>query len=353
MISDIVKIHSNFYYVKTGDNILECKIREKLKKEKLEIFVGDSVLLDEINPESNQAVIIEILERKNFILRPSIANIDQIIVIASLDQPALNFTQLNRYLIHSKLYNIPVILCINKSDIPEKDDFKEQIVSIYESLGYKIIFTSTKTGIGIEEFKNALMSKRSVLCGMSGVGKSSLLNKIYPDLNLKIGEISVKTLMGTHTTRHVELIDIPLETDNLTQVADTPGFSHLKFDNVLPEIISQSFKEISELSKNCYYANCLHIEENNCNVLTNIDKIAVSRYESYKIFINEAMKYKEKLLNSRHKIEENFKTKDMRNKNKIKIVKLGIQQREISRKTAKQKINLVSIYDASRLEDEK
>ncbi|OGH99035.1 MAG: ribosome small subunit-dependent GTPase A [Candidatus Melainabacteria bacterium GWF2_32_7] len=345
LIGDIIKIHSNFYYVRSDDIVFECKLREKLKKEKAEVFVGDSVRLTEVNTDSNQAAITEILERKNFIPRPSIANIDQIIVVAALHQPELDFIQLNRYIAQAKLYNIPAVICINKADIENKDHIKQQITSIYEPLEYKIIFTSAKTGMGIEDLKKVLEAKRSVLCGTSGVGKSSLLNKLHPGLSLKTKQVSAKTLRGTHATRHIELLDIPLENHKTAQVADTPGFSYLKFDNVLPAVIDQLFDEIGELSKDCYYSDCLHLTEDGCNILVNIDKIALSRYESYKIFVNEALEYKEKLAYSGHKVEEKFKTIDTRNKNKVKIVKLNTQAREKSRKTQKQKMNLISILE--------
>jgi len=345
LIGDIIKIHSNFYYVRTDGIIFECKIREKLKKEKAEVFVGDSVRLAEVNFDSNQAVITEVLERNNFIPRPSIANIDQIIIVAALFQPELDLIQLNRYLAHAKLYNIPAIICINKADIENKEEIKSQIISIYEPLGYKIVFTSAKTGMGIEEFKRVLEEKRSVLCGTSGVGKSSLLNKLHPGLSLKTKQVSAKTLRGTHATRHIELLDIPLDENKMAVVADTPGFSYLKFDNVFPDVINGLFEEIKNLSQDCYFSDCLHLSEDGCNILVNIDKIAPSRYESYRIFVNEALEYKEKITYSGHKVEERFKTLDTRNKSKVKIVKINTQAREQSRKTQKQKMNLISILD--------
>lgn len=345
MIADIIKIHSNFYYARVDDQVFECKIREKLKKEKAEVYVGDSVRLDEVNPDSNQAVITEILERRNLIPRPSIANIDQLIVVSAISQPHLDFIQLNRYLAQAKLYNIPAIICINKSDIEDTDEIKQEAKNIYEPLGYKVIFTSAKEGTGIEELKQALESKRSVLCGTSGVGKSSLLNKLHPGLKLKTKQISAKTLRGTHATRHIELLDIPLDNNRTAQVADTPGFSYLKFDNILPDTIDQLFDEINELSAKCYYSDCLHLTEDGCNVIVNIEKVSLSRYVSYKIFVSEALEYKEKIAKSGHKVEEKYKTIDTGNKSKTKIVKLDIQSREKSRKTHKQKMNLVSILD--------
>lgn len=335
MIGKIIKIHSDFYYVKTEKNkILECKIREKLKKEKTEIFVGDAVKVDE------SAAIVEVLPRNNYLARPSIANIDQIVVVASLFQPELDFVQLNRYLCQAKLYDIPAIICINKSDLDKDDEFKQKILNIYENLGYKVVFTSALTGFGVEDLKLALKSKLSVLSGMSGVGKTSLLNKIHPDLRLKTKETSHKTGKGTHTTRHTEILEV-----QGLQIADTPGFSYLKFDTVLPSVINELFDEIKNLSGNCHFSDCLHISEENCNVLANLGKIHSSRYESYKIFAEEALEYKERLYKEGHKQEKFSKSIDAGSKETKQLVKLGSQARKKSRNTEKQKFNHVSILD--------
>ena len=349
MIGIIIKIHSDFYYVRADNNVFECKIRERLKKENIEIYVGDRVKLEEINTVSNQAVIANIEDRKNFIQRPAIANIDQIVLIASLDQPKLDFNQLDRYLVNIRIHNIPVVICINKYDLEDNQHIKNLLISTYEPLGYKIIFTSAISGLGLDEMKNVLDSKISVFSGASGVGKSSLLNKLHPGLTLKTKEISPKTLRGTHATRHSELIDIPLDHGKISQVADTPGFSYLKFDNIMPNDIKDLFSEIHELSQDCYYNNCLHLEETGCNVLKNLNNISSSRYESYKAFVNEALGYKEKISQTGHKVEKNYKNKDIGDKEKIKIIKVSSQSREKSRSTHKQKLNFIS--DISSLDD--
>lgn len=345
LIGNIIKIHSDFHYIKMPDGIVfECKLREKIKKKKMDVFVGDRVRLEEVNFDSKQAAIAEILKRKNFIPRPAIANIDQIIITAALNYPELDFIQLNRYLTRAKIYNIPAIICINKSDLEDKEDFKSKIKQIYKPLGYKVIFTCATDGQGVEELLNELESKVSVLCGISGVGKSSLLNIINPELKLRTRELSLKSNRGTHTTRHVELIDLVVNEKSIT-VGDTPGFSYLKFDNILPREISNLFSEISNLGQNCFFRDCLHLHESKCNVINNLNKIEGTRYESYKLFVSEALEYKDKLLNSGHKIEKKTKTIDSRSKEKIKIIKLGSQTREKSRKTHKQNLNFISILD--------
>lgn len=344
MFGKIIKIHSDFYYVKVENDIYECKIREKLKKEKAEIFVGDLVTIDDVKTLSKHAVIVEILERKNYLPRPCIANIDQVIVIASVKEPELDFTQLNRYLVQASINNIPAIICINKSDIMNNESLKDEVFNIYEPLGYKVIFTCAITGMGIDELLIHMNNKVSVFCGNSGVGKSSILNRISPDLNLRTGEVSSKMSRGKHTTRHVEIIDMEV-LGNKINVADTPGFSYLRFDSLLPVDIAPHFPEIKKYLEDCYFSDCLHLHESKCNVLNNMDKIVSSRYESYKTFVSEAFEFKKQLTYSGHKVEKRTKTMDSGQSEKIKIVKLGSQQREKSRKTNKQSLNCILILE--------
>lgn len=220
----IYKIHSDFYYVDDGNNSFECKIREILKKQKERIFVGDFV-------EFGNGVITKILPRKNFIRRPSVANIDQIVIVSALKAPDLDFHQLNRYICLAKYYNIPTVLCFNKDDLPWDKNLKKEIENIYKPLNYPIAYTSATKSDGINTFKKLLEGKTSVLCGNSGVGKSSLINAINPNLNLRTKQVSEKTQRGTHTTRHCEIIKI----NSTSRIVDTPGFSNVKFDFILPK----------------------------------------------------------------------------------------------------------------------
>lgn len=319
LVGKVIKKHSDFVYVKSGDNLFECKVRERIKKEKVEILVGDNVKIEEINPETSQAVIIELLERDNFITRPSAANVDQIVIVASISEPELDYIQLNRYLCHAKLHNIEAIICVNKIDLKKNVDKKEEVCSIYQPLGYKIVFTSAVDGSGMENLKKILKDKISVLSGMSGVGKSSLLNKLCPDLNLKTKHVSQKSKKGIHTTRHVELISI----NNEFFVADTPGFSYLKFDTIMPNDVDELFDEIKELSEDCFFSDCLHLQEKDCNVINNLDKINKKRYESYKIFVEESFEFKKKLTQTGTKKEEVTKYIDAPGRKKTKIIKTG------------------------------
>ena len=162
----IFKVHSDFYYVHSESGSYECKIREVLKKQKQKIFVGDYV-------EFENGAIERILPRFNYITRPTVANIDRVIIISAVKEPELNFTQLNRYISFAKYHNLEAVLCFNKNDLSEDDKTIEKVFSIYQPLGYDILFTSALEGYGIDEFKELLRGKTSVLCGSSGVGKSN------------------------------------------------------------------------------------------------------------------------------------------------------------------------------------
>ncbi len=317
----IFKIHSDFYYVNSNGKIYECKLREILKKQGLKPLVGDFVNID-------QNTITDLLNRKNYIPRPSVANIDQIIIVSALKDPELSFLQLNRYIAFAEYFKIPSILCFNKDDLISDNKLIKQIKSIYSPLGYKIIFTSAKEHDGIKELIKVLENKVSALCGTSGVGKSSLINAINPQLAIRTNNISKKTLRGTHTTRHCEIIQI----DNY-RIVDTPGFSNLKFDFLLPQNIDKLFIELSEYTKYCKYPDCLHLSEDGCCVLKNLDKIDKTRYQSYIEFINEAKEYKNRIKNEGSKVEHRSKISGEK-----KLAKISAKSRTSARKTNKQNI---------------
>lgn len=317
----IYKIHSNFYYINSNNETFECKLREVLKKTKQSVFVGDYV-------EFSNGAIEKVLPRKNYIPRPSVANIDRIIIISAVKEPELDFSQLNRYISFAKYYGIEAVLCFNKNDLSVDDKIIEKVFSIYEPLGYDIIFTSALEGLGIDDFNEILEGKTSVLCGMSGVGKSSLINSIS-GLNLRTKEVSEKTSRGTHTTRHCEIIQI----NKKTRIVDTPGFSNLKFDFILPIDTDKLFPEIYKYKKDCKFQDCLHINESGCAVKENIDKIDSTRYKSYLEFVEEAKIYKDKVTYCGTKLEESHKKQ-----NETVKVKISTQKRQSARNTLKQNI---------------
>lgn len=318
----IYKIHSDFYYIDNGVDTFECKVREVLKKRKEKILVGDFV-------EFGDGYIESIIPRKNYISRPAVANIDQIIIVSALKEPDLSFQQLNRYLSLSKYYGIPAVLCFNKDDLKFDKHLKKRIHDIYENLGQKIVYTSATEHKGIKTFEKLLQGKMSVLCGNSGVGKSSLINAINPDLKLRTKEVSEKTLRGTHTTRHSEIIKI----NETSRIVDTPGFSNVKFDFIMPADVDLLFEDIAKYRDDCKYADCLHIHEDGCNVLAHISEIDDSRYESYITFVEEAKEYKERVKYEGRKIE--LSQKKVHNR---QVVKISEKKRQSARNTLKQRI---------------
>lgn len=322
MKGQIFKIYSDSYYVKSGKEIFICTIREVLKKQKTSVVTGDYV-------EFDGNVIQEILPRKSFIKRPAVANIDQIVIVSALKQPDLDFHQLNRYISLAKYYNIKVILCFNKEDLNQDNDLQEKIEKIYNPLGFDIIFTSATQKTGVNNVHKLLSGKLSALCGNSGVGKSSLINSINPDINLKTGAVSDKLCRGTHTTRHSEIIEL----DSDTCVIDTPGFSNVKFDFILPKDIDKLFDEIYKYKSNCKYSDCLHINETGCEVLNHIKEIDPTRYESYKEFLKEAFEFKDKI--KYNGIKEETYHKIHNNKS---VAKISDKKRQASRNTQKQKL---------------
>lgn len=322
MRGQIFKIYSDSYYVKSGEKIYPCKIREVLKKQKASVVTGDFVDFDD-------DVILNILPRKSYIKRPAVANVDQIVVVSALKEPELDFNQLDRYISLAKYYKIPVVLCFNKEDLGLDSELQDEIISIYEDLGYKLVFTSAVEKRGINEFEKLLAGKISALCGNSGVGKSSLINTLNPNIKLRTKSVSDKISRGTHTTRHCEIIPI----NENTNIIDTPGFSNVKFDFILPKDVDLLFEDISKYNAKCKYSDCLHINESECEVLKNIENIAPSRYESYLEFVKEAFEYKEKVKYNGVKEE----TYQKFNNNKT-IAKISQKKRRLSRNTMKQQL---------------
>ncbi len=320
-VGQIFKIHSDFYYVNTDNNIIECKLREVIKKTKQDVYVGDYV-------EYSGGAIEKILPRKNYIPRPSVSNVDRVIIISSVKEPDLSFSQLNRYISFAKYHNLETVLCFNKNDLSSDDQTIEKVFSIYEPLGYDILFTSAIEGDGVEEFKGILEGKTSVLCGASGVGKSSLINAVS-GLNLRTKEVSEKTLRGTHTTRHCEIIPL----DENSRIVDTPGFSNLKFDFIMPNEVDLLFDEIAKYKKECKFPDCLHINEIGCAVKEHIEEIDSTRYQSYIEFVEEAKLYKEKVKYQGKKVESLHKIKN----NDISV-KISSRKRQSARNTQKQNI---------------
>lgn len=330
MKGQVFKIFSDFYYVKTEFGTIECKLREILKKKSENVIVGDFVELEAVTDSKEQAFICAILPRKNFLSRPKVANVSNAVIVASLKNPDLDFEQLNRYIALCEFHKIKPILCFNKSDLINDNKLIEEIKQIYTPLGYPIFYTSTLLNTGTKELAKTLNGEVSILCGSSGVGKSSIINILSNGIFcLATKNVSAKTKRGVHTTRHCEIYNI---SEN-TSIVDTPGFSNVKFNFLLPKDVQKLFPEFS-FFKGCKFKDCLHVREAGCSVLNNIDKIASSRYESYTKFLNEANEFKQKIIYEGNKKETSSKI----NKG-IEMAKLSENKRALSRKVLKQNVS--------------
>ena len=327
MIGRVVKIFSDFYYVETDRGIVEAKLRTVLKKQKADVYTGDNVELEQFDENSMQAFISNIVERKSLITRPKVANVTQVIIVSALKEPDLNLEQLDRYIAHCEYHKLTPVLCFNKEDIDDFDNLKAELIDMYIPLGYQVIFTSALEKTGLDEIEPILKNNTSILCGASGVGKSSLINAILKTSKQKTLPVSDKTKKGVHTTRHCELIE--LEKD--TFIVDTPGFSHLKFDFMLPYDVKNLFSEMKNYDFSCKYKDCLHLSEDGCSYKNIIENMSESRYESYKKFVAEAKEYEEKIKKESIKNEANVKF----NQNRM-MAKISNKKRVVSRKTLKQ-----------------
>jgi ribosome biogenesis GTPase len=278
----IIKALSGFYYVLNEDEIIQCRGRGLFRNQNITPLVGDYV---EYEAENNkEGYVLSIEERKNNLTRPPIANIDQAVLVFSAMEPAFSTTLLDRFLVLIESKDIEPIICITKMDLLNKVDELAHYVSDYRNIGYTVIETSSETFNGMEVLGDYLKGKTSVFAGQSGVGKSSLLNAIRPDLHLKTDEISNSLGRGKHTTRHVELIPAA---GGL--VADTPGFSSLDFDGIEVEDLSFCFPEMEERRNACKFRGCIHVNEPKCAIKKAVEDggIPSHRYDHYLQFIEE------------------------------------------------------------------
>lgn len=283
----IVKAISGFYYVEVADKIYECKARGVFRKESNTPLVGDLVVISV--PDSGYPVIDEIKERKNFLVRPPVANIDTLIVVCSTVSPSPNYKVIDK-MISTAVYNdITPVVVISKSDIKSG----EEIYSIYNQAGIKTIIYSAKTGEGLEKIYSLLPNKITAFIGNSGVGKSTLLNKLFPDFDLKTGEVSEKLGRGRHTTRTVELMKI-----KNGYVIDTPGFSTMqleKYSITDKKQLQYTFPEFDDYLGQCKFISCSHTCEKGCAILQKVEEgiIPKSRHNSYVEMYNEIKDIKE------------------------------------------------------------
>lgn len=279
----IVKGIGGFYYVDTENGVYECRARGKFRKEKITPLVGDFVeisIVDEVNKKGSLDVI---LPRKNELIRPRVANVEQAVIVFAAQSPTINLDLLDRFIILVEQQNLDVLICINKIDLDENKDYKT-IVETYREAGFRVVPISTYDGTNVDLLKKELKDRISVFAGPSGVGKSSLINSINGQLNLSTGTLSAKIERGKHTTRHAELM--PLFENSF--IVDSPGFTSLFFEHIQSTDLQYYFREFEPYLNDCRFTGCSHVKEIDCAVKENVGKtISKMRYDRYVTIYNE------------------------------------------------------------------
>lgn len=279
MQGKIIKGIAGFYYIYAEDgNIYECKAKGIFRKDNFKPLVGDNVEITVLDEEEKEGSVTSILPRRNSLIRPAVANVDQAFLIFAMENPKPNFLLLDRFLIMMKQQEIPAVICFNKKDVGEKEEM-EKLYEIYTGCGYRVVLSSTYEGEGMDEIHEILKGKTTVVAGPSGVGKSSITNCMQGEVQMETGEISKKLKRGKHTTRHSQVI--PVEKN--TFLVDTPGFSSLYLTDMKEEELRDYFPEFVMYEPQCRFQGCMHIHEPGCAVKKALSegKISQQRYDNY------------------------------------------------------------------------
>lgn len=278
----IVKGIGGFYFVETEDGEVRAKGRGIFKKNHNLLMVGDRVNVEIAENPEDDSWITEIFPRKNKFKRPPISNVDALVTVFSVADPKPNFSVIDKLLIAVEKKDVNPIICINKSDLADEETLISYL-RIYENI-YPTFITNAKTGEGIDALMNEIAGKMCAFAGPSGVGKSTIINTIFPDADMETGSISEKTLRGRHTTRHVEIFHW-----DLGYIYDTPGFTSLDIEDVSSSELASYYPEIEAFIGKCKFDNCMHINEPGCEVIEALHRgdISESRYATYKQFMKE------------------------------------------------------------------
>ena len=276
---------AGFYYVYAEDgNTYECRAKGIFRKDKFKPLVGDNVDITVLDEKELEGSVTEIHKRKNSLIRPAVANVDQALVIFAMDNPKPNFMLLDRFLIMMEREGVPAVICFNKKDLLEEQAI-EEFAGVYKKCGYSVLYTSAEKEEGIRELHELLDGRTTAVAGPSGVGKSSLVNRLQPNVQMETGSISRKIERGKHTTRHSEIIPIAAD----TYIMDTPGFSTLYIPGFEKEDLQNFYPEFKEYEPYCRFKGCSHISEPDCGVKEALaeGKISPLRYENYKLLYEE------------------------------------------------------------------
>lgn len=278
MQGKIIKGIAGFYYVQTKDGQYECKAKGIFRKEKIKPLVGDDVEISVTDEDRKTGNVDQILPRKNTLIRPAVANIDQVLVIFAAASPKPNLNLLDRFLVSMKKQGVPALICFNKQDMVEEEE-QNRLMHIYEKSGCRVLFTCAEKDQGIGLVRDLLKGKTTAVAGPSGVGKSTMVNLLAPEARMETGEISKKIDRGKHTTRHSEILFVGEQ----TYICDTPGFTSLAVTDMKKEELKDYFNEFAAYEGQCRFLGCTHTHEPGCRVkdALNDGEISRQRYDNY------------------------------------------------------------------------
>lgn len=277
----IIEEQKNYYLVDTEQGVIRSILKGVIKKKEKRLYVGDVVTIEVFNIDIPEGIIRTLHPRKNSLPKPTVANIDQIILVITIREPALDLEFIDRFLLSCEVQGFPVLFVFNKIDLltPKEKKTQSEIISLYEKTGYTCIGISALTGENVDNVIGLCKNAVSIFAGQSGTGKSTILSKIFPDRSFRIGELSKNIHRGIHTTTNISLLKLT----ESGYIADTPGFSFIELPIIPEHDVISFFRDIAFKQGACKFANCIHENEPNCKIKEMVEKgeIPESRYQSY------------------------------------------------------------------------